>query len=181
MQTSNLVTLAAVLLLLGACGGEHAAGVRSDTDATIPIAPAPDAGAGVEVPPADAAGGETAPDGGLTPFTCAGLALRFDGIDDQASVVRDLGGDFTLEAWIRTSAPSPAGTDFRQGRGIMRADDEAGSAGAFGASLLGNKLAFGVAGASAVTITSTSDVNTGRWVHVAVVRDAAGGSVTLLV
>ncbi|MBN8691746.1 MAG: choice-of-anchor D domain-containing protein [Bacteroidetes bacterium] len=104
----------------------------------------------------------------LSPFFLTaqpGAALNFDGLNDQVRVPVSTMGAFTIEFWMRTTQTGPNGTQWYHGVGI--ADAEVGGAvNDYGVSLLGSKIAFGT-GNPDVTITSTSNVNTGNWVHVA--------------
>ncbi len=105
----------------------------------------------------------------------AGLALAFDG-DDFVRVARQVQGDFTLEAWIKTTS-SRGGSNFWDGLGIIYAD-VAGMAADFGTSVLNGKFAFGT---SNTTIQSVTSINTGNWEHVAAVRIATGGNMFVYV
>ncbi|MDP1802038.1 MAG: LamG-like jellyroll fold domain-containing protein [Bacteroidota bacterium] len=94
-----------------------------------------------------------------------GAAMNFDGVDDQVRFPGSTMGAFTIEFWMRTTQTGQTGTQWYQGNGIV--DSEVGGAqNDYGVSLLGNKIAFGT-GNPDVTITSTTAVNTGNWVHVA--------------
>ncbi len=94
-----------------------------------------------------------------------GAAMNFDGVDDQMRFPGSTMGAFTIEFWMRTTQTGQTGTQWYQGNGIV--DSEVGGTqNDYGVSLLGNKIAFGT-GNPDVTITSTTAVNTGNWVHVA--------------
>jgi hypothetical protein len=47
-----------------------------------------------------------------------GTAMRFDGSSAFIDVPNSVGGDFTLEAWINTTAPSLTGSQAYQGNAI---------------------------------------------------------------
>lgn len=94
-----------------------------------------------------------------------GASINFDGVDDQIRVPGSTMGAFTIEFWMRTTQVGPTGTQWYNGVGIS--DSEvSGTANDYGVTLLGNKIAFGT-GNPDVTITSTTSVNSGNWVHVA--------------
>jgi hypothetical protein len=110
--------------------------------------------------------------------TCAGYALRFNGLDAYGAALRQVQDDFTLEAWIQTMV-GLAGTQFFQGSALLYSDLP-GAANDFGSSILGTKFAFGV-GNPDTTIVSTSNVTTGQWVHVAATRRRMTGEIQVLV
>ena len=84
--------------------------------------------------------------------------------------------DFTLEAWIKSNTPSLTGMQYWEGSGLLWAD-VIGEYDDFGASILNNKLAFGVgnSGAALPTIVSVSSVIDNQWTHVAVTRKMSTG------
>jgi hypothetical protein len=112
----------------------------------------------------------------------AGYAAQFTGAS-SLTVARPVQDDFTLEAWIKTTA-SRTGSMFYHGNGVIYADAPPGTnpAGAndFGTSILKNKFAFGV-GNPDTTLLSTSTVTTGEWVHVAATRSRALGEMHVFV
>jgi hypothetical protein len=123
---------------------------------------------------ADAGTVEAAGDSGIT---CAGYALELEGLG-YLQVNRMVQDDFTLEAWIKTIT-SFSGTNFYDGNGLIYAD-VGGVANDFGSSILSGKFAFGV-GNPDTTITSTTMVTTGQWVHVAATRRKSTGEIQLFV
>jgi Concanavalin A-like lectin/glucanases superfamily len=131
---------------------------------------APDAG----TPNVDATA-EAAADTGAV--GCAGHALQLEGIG-YLQVTRMVQDDFTLEAWIRTTT-SYSGTNFYEGNGLIYAD-VGGTANDFGSSILSGQFAFGV-GNPDTTITSTTMVTTGDWVHVAATRRKSTGEIQVFV
>ena len=114
----------------------------------------------------------------LSARAASGSVLRFDGVDDFVRADRNVQDDFTLEAWIRTSA-SLDGASVDDGRGLIYADFE-GTADDFGTSVLNGKFAFGV-GSPDTTIQSVATVATGDWVHVAAVRTRSSGRLEVYV
>ena len=109
-------------------------------------------------------------------FAQSGNALHFDGVDDFVTITRRISTDFTIEFWVKTTqvgGGTSGSSHWYSGRGIVDAE-VGGQTTDFGVTLVQNKLAFGV-GNSDKTIWSTSDINTGNWVHVAVTRTASTG------
>ncbi len=124
----------------------------------------------------------------------AGFALRFYGngngdidrvkipIDPQVPV--DIGGDFTLEWWMKariednqsSACASGANEDWINGNIVFDRDVfGAGDYGDYGVSLAGGRIAFGVNnGSESYTICGTAAIADGRWHHVAVTRAATG-------
>jgi len=115
------------------------------------------------------------PPDGATPL---GFALTLDGKGDYVRVTRQIGDDFTIEAWIRTT-DSRNGNSFWQGAPLFHAD-VSGQHDDFGVTILGSHLAFGV-GNPDTTVVSTSAVDTGAWVHVAVTRVKTSGILSVFV
>lgn len=149
----------------GADGGGRDGGVadaRPGPDGALP----PDA----QLPP-DAA----SPDAS-TPL---GFALALDGKGDYVRVTRQIGDDFTIEGWIQTT-DSRNGNGFWQGTPLFYADVNGAPKNDFGVSILNNHLAFGV-GNPDTTIESTSAIDTGAWVHVAVTRVKSTGVISVYV
>ncbi len=108
-------------------------------------------------------------------------ALNFDGSDDYAVIPDVISSDFTIEYLMRTTATGLSGTAWYNGSGIVDAEVP-GSTNDFGTALVGSKLAFGI-GQSGLdrTIFSTSDVNTGNWVHVAATWKQSTGEMQLYI
>ncbi|MBN1422253.1 MAG: LamG domain-containing protein [Planctomycetes bacterium] len=114
-------------------------------------------------------------------FDGLGSSLLTDGIDDVLEIQRPIQDDFTIAAWIWADTPQIGwdGAFFYEGSGLIYAD-VGGEANDFGTAVTGTKFAFGVGNIN-LTVTSTSDVTTGDWVHVAAVREVdAGGGVAYL-
>lgn len=102
-----------------------------------------------------------------------GLAARFDGSDDYVNTPNSVGGDFTLEAWINTTADSLGGTHAYEGNGILWSD-VTGTANDFVVAILDDRLAF-TTGNPDTTVTGGPLLNDGRWHHIVVVRDQGVG------
>jgi hypothetical protein len=150
-------------------GGAGAGGAGGAAGSGTPDASTPDASN------ADAGTVEAAVDTGI--LTCAGHALELEGLG-YLQVNRMVQDDFTLEAWIKTIT-SFSGTNFYEGNGLIYADI-GGVANDFGSSILSGKFAFGV-GNPDTTITSTTMVTTGQWVHVAATRKKSTGALQVFV
>ncbi|MES2780897.1 MAG: IPT/TIG domain-containing protein, partial [Bacteroidota bacterium] len=115
--------------------------------------------------------------------TSQGNALHFDGSNDYINIPNPISGDFTIEYWMQTTQVGPAGNTWTGGNGIVDAE-VGGLVNDFGTSLVGNKLFFGVGTPSLgidVTIPSLSNVNTGKWIHVAATRVQATGEIRLYI
>ena len=121
-----------------------------------------------------------------------------DNVPGQGSTPLDVGaGSFTLELWLRgrveDNATDHAGGDRQffdynwiEGNIILDRDVWCGTARAFGVSLAGGKVRFGVDTgdadpSSSVTIEGSDDVLDDTWHHVAVVRDATVGDLRIVV
>jgi glucose/arabinose dehydrogenase len=132
------------------------------------------------------------------PLTAGGSSLHFNGtgsgdidrvkikLDAPARPV-DVGGDLTLEFWMKTTAGAgngsgacvAGGDNWINGNIIFDRDVfmTGGDNGDYGISLFGGggRLAFGVAvGASGNTICGTRNIVDGQWHHVAVTRSSLG-------
>jgi hypothetical protein len=145
---------------VGGSGGSSGAGGPPDNDGSVDGQQDTGADGGRVFPP---------------PTTCAGYAMRLDGLASYASINRVVQGDFTIEAWIKTTA-SASGTNFWQGVPVVYAD-LAGTHLDFGTTILNNHFSIGVGnapGAGDTTVEGTSVVNSGDWVHVAATRSVTG-------
>ncbi len=103
----------------------------------------------------------------------AQASLNFDGSNDYVRIPNSVStaSAFTIAFWMKTTqtGPGSGGSQWYEGLGLVDAEI-AGTANDFGISLVGTKVAFGI-GNPDKTIFSTSNVNTGNWVHVAAVWD----------
>jgi hypothetical protein len=129
----------------------------------------------------------------------AGYALQFygNGVSDIDRVkVRidphtpaDVGGDFTIEFWLKTTAtggtcaPGASGDGWITGRTIIDRDVYGGGDhGDYGIALASGRICFGVAqGASGRTIYGSTNVANGQWRHIAVTRNASSGQMQIFV
>ncbi len=130
-----------------------------------------------------------------------GYSLRFYGhgandIDrvkikiDNPAVPADVGGDFTVEFWMKaslannaSSACVPGGNNWLYGNVIVDRDVFGnGDYGDYGISLANGRIAFGVSkGASKATLCGATDVANGQWHHVAVTRKSGTGKMKIFV
>lgn len=101
-----------------------------------------------------------------------GGALAFDGINDHVVTPRTVGGNFTLELWINTSANSLGGSQAFEGNGLLWSD-VGGGANDFVLAFLNNRAAF-FTGDPETTVIGTGAVNDGRWRHVVATRSQGG-------
>lgn len=105
-------------------------------------------------------------------------ALNFDGSNDNVVIPNTVNSDFTVEYWMNTTTTGGSGPWF-SGNGIVDAE-VGGVTSDWGISLNGSLLAFGI-GNPDVTIYSTSNVNTGNWVHVAATWQQSTGNMALYI
>ena len=96
-----------------------------------------------------------------------GQAFNFDGVNDYVSTTRQIQNDFSIAAWIKTTAAG-VGTQFYHGNPVITAE-VGGVTNDFGTTIINGKFAFGV-GAPDQTIQSTTTVNDGNWHHVVAER-----------
>ncbi len=129
-----------------------------------------------------------------------GYALQFFGngvndidrvkirIDPQTPI--DVGGDFTLEWWMKAtlqgnngSANCGAEAGWITGNIIFDRDvNGRGDNGDYGISLTGGRIAFGVSrGPGGTTACGSTNVADGLWHHIAVTRNASNGQIAIYV
>jgi Concanavalin A-like lectin/glucanases superfamily len=113
-----------------------------------------------------------------TTAPCSSYVAQFDGAS-YATADRLIQDDFTIEAWIHTDN-SPKGGSFFDGSAIVFADVEAMQVDDFATATVNDKFVLSV-GAPDTAVTSTSDVSTGQWLHVAVTRKRTNGVLLLYV
>ncbi|WP_223787883.1 LamG-like jellyroll fold domain-containing protein [Marinicella meishanensis] len=120
--------------------------------------------------------------------------------DNQAganSTPLDVGGDFTFEFWLKGQLADNAtqhaggGIEFNdynwiEGNIVIDRDVWCGTERNFGLSLMGGKVRFGVGegdagGSSAWTIEGNADVLDGQWHHIAAIRNAQAGQLSIVV
>ncbi len=101
----------------------------------------------------------------------------------------DVGGNFTLEWWMKTAAGNTGngctagGVGWINGNIIFDRDISGnGDYGDYGVSLFGDAIAFGIAvGGNENTICSTVAVDDGAWHHVAATRNTSTGQLCLYI
>jgi hypothetical protein len=99
-------------------------------------------------------------------------AVQFDGVNDFVRINNTTTLDFTLEAWIKTSANSATGSQAYQGNGIIWSD-VGGAAADFVMAILNNQLSFFDGGVEA-SVNGTRILNNNQWHHIVAVRDGGG-------
>jgi hypothetical protein len=99
-------------------------------------------------------------------------AVQFDGSNDYVRINNTTALDFTLEAWIKTSAASTTGSQAYQGNGILWSD-VGGGASDFVMAILNNQLSF-FDGGSDSSANGTRILNNNQWHHIVAVRDGGG-------
>ncbi len=129
------------------------------------------------------------------------FSLRFygtgrDGVDrvmiplDAPPRPVDVGGDFTIEFWLKAlpgdntaSACSPGEDNWIYGNVVIDRDVYfAGDYGDYGISLADGRVAFGVNnGSEGTTLCGQTDVTDGRWHHIALIRSASSGSLAIFI
>jgi len=107
-----------------------------------------------------------------------GRAVSFDGSDDYVGTPNTVGGNFSLEMWINTTATSATGSQGYDGTGLLWSD-VGGSANDFILAALNDHAAF-FTGNPDATIEGTSVLNGGGWHHLVATR-AQGGATQLYV
>jgi hypothetical protein len=102
----------------------------------------------------------------------------------------DVGGDFTIEFWLKAlpgdnAAPacSPGEDNWIYGNVVIDRDVYfAGDYGDYGISLADGRIVFGVNnGSEGTTLCGQTNVTDGRWHHIALTRSAADGSLAIFI
>ncbi len=103
----------------------------------------------------------------------------------------DVGGDFTIEFWLKASPNTNQSSQCQEGQDdhwiygniiLDRDVDGVGDHGDYGISLAYGRIAFGVAvGNNRLTICGTTDLRDGQWHHVAVTRQSSNGQMRIFV
>jgi hypothetical protein len=109
---------------------------------------------------------------------------------DAPAVPADVGGNFTIEFWLKAALADnvsntciPGGDNWIKGNIVVDRDVHGnGDYGDFGISLANGRVAFGVSrGATKNTICGTTNVANGKWHHIAVTRNATSGVMKIFV
>lgn len=102
----------------------------------------------------------------------------------------NVGGDFTIEFWIKALADENRSPNCQQGgdswiNGNIVIDRDvfgSGDLGDYGISVSGGKIAFGVAqGDEGNTICSNTSISDGAWHHIALTRDSNDGTLRIFI
>ena len=113
-----------------------------------------------------------------------GNALSFNGTNGYVTATNNLGGDFTISMWIKSTQVFPQTDNTFAGSGLFFSD----VAGVHNDFVLGgtrnatgtNRLSF-FTGNPGSSLNGTRDIANGKWTHVAVVRTKATGERRLFV
>jgi Concanavalin A-like lectin/glucanases superfamily len=158
--------------------GEMAAGDGQGADASQAGVPEDVPAAGSDLDAGTPPGDTPEPPPPAEVPSCMGLALAVDGTN-FASVPRIVANDFTLEAWIKTTA-SLSGVSAFNGRAIFDSDFIGnGLQNDFAATVVNDRLAFGV-GNPDTTLQTIAQVTTDEWIHVAFTRQAGNGRLQIV-
>jgi hypothetical protein len=111
----------------------------------------------------------------------ANTAALFDGIDDFGTVANQIGDDFSIEFWFKSS--QNAGTNCNQWwEGMRLVDAEVGGPNSdFGVSLCQGKIIGGVGNSADVSIVSPLTYNNNVWHHVVFTRTKSPAAMQLYV
>ncbi len=107
------------------------------------------------------------------------FAAQFNGSGSYVQIPRNIGTNFSLSLWVKTTDTGGTGAQWWSGKGLV--DGEvSGSAADFGAAVLNSKFVLGI-GSPDTTISTVSAINDGNWHHLAATRDAVSGAIRLYV
>ncbi len=102
----------------------------------------------------------------------ADTAARFDGRDDHVRFANPVANDFTVEAWVKTTATSLTGIQGYSGNGLVWSD-VGGVTNDWVLAVLNDRVAF-FTGNPDDTITGTTPINDGNYHHVVATRVRGG-------
>lgn len=91
-----------------------------------------------------------------------GSGRALDGTTQNLYLNRVVADDFSIEFWMKPRGPTPTGTEWWQGYGLVDSEVDSDIVNDFGVTYLNNKIVFGV-GNPDKTIQSNSTVNDGNW------------------
>ncbi|HVR86923.1 MAG TPA: LamG domain-containing protein [Planctomycetota bacterium] len=111
-------------------------------------------------------------------FPDGGGGVRFGG-SGVIGIPVPVRGDFSIAFWIRTRQEAVGDKQWFEGPGLVDAEVP-GVVDDFGTALLRGKFAFGV-GNPDVTLLSKTQINDGRWRHLAATRDSRTGEMKIYV
>jgi len=111
----------------------------------------------------------------------ANTAATFDGTNDYASATRQIGDDFSIEFWFKSTQGIGTGAQWWSGAGMVDAE-VSGSANDFGVSLRSDgRVVAGVGTPDVSVVSSAGGYNNGAWHHVVFTRTKTSGALTLYV
>lgn len=108
-------------------------------------------------------------------------SASFDGVDDFASVPRQIADDFSIELWFRSTQGIGTGNQWWSGAGLVDAE-VAGAANDFGISLRSDgRVLAGVGSPDTSILSSSGGYNNGAWHHVVLTRTRSSGAMALYI
>ena len=119
----------------------------------------------------DYLGGVTLGDAGA--LSDGDTAALFDGVNDYASVARQISGNMSIELWFRSTQGIGTGTQWWNGAGLVDAE-VGGAANDFGISLRSDGRVVAGVGTPDLSIMSGTGFNDGNWHHVVFTRSTSG-------
>jgi hypothetical protein len=117
--------------------------------------------------------------GGVTKGVHGGIAndsntaVAFDGLTGHVRVLSAVGDDFSVELWMRTTAPSLTGVQGYQGNGLAWSDEPYFNPGDWIVAYLNNAACF-FTGNPDDTIIGITPLNDGVWHHIVATRVRGG-------
>ncbi|MFC1719052.1 LamG domain-containing protein [Candidatus Poribacteria bacterium] len=109
-----------------------------------------------------------------------GKCFEFNGLDAYVELKNVTNENFTHMCWIKADTPGHQANAHAYGGSGLIWSDVGGANNDYASAVLGTKFAFFV-GTPNTTVTSTSDVTTGEWVHVAAARSVDTGDFAIYV
>jgi hypothetical protein len=116
---------------------------------------------------------------GTTYSSLNGGSLVFDGVNDNALILRPIQDDFTLSCWVKTNQGGGLPTQWYNGYGLLDCEGP-GYQNDFGLSMRGGRILFGV-GNPDTTIYSPLVYNDNKWHHAICTRTISTGAMSLYV
>jgi hypothetical protein len=107
-------------------------------------------------------------------------AATFDGVNDFASVGRQVSDDFSIEVWFRSTQGIGTSAQWSNGAGLVDGS-VAGVANDFGISLRSDGKVVAGSGTDVSIVSATGGYNNGAWHHVVFTRTRVTGALTLYV
>ncbi|MDX6373820.1 MAG: hypothetical protein QOD98_2808, partial [Nocardioidaceae bacterium] len=111
----------------------------------------------------------------------ASTAATFDGVNDFATIGRQVSDDFSIEFWFKSTQGIGTGTQWSSGAGLVDGS-VTGPANDFGVSLRSDgKVVAGIGTPDVSIVSTTGGYNNGAWHHVVFTRTKATGTLALYV